>query len=215
MAIFKELDATDKVAGRVTSIHDGLFSGENPSEMIEFFHDEERHNTPLREATTDSDIYDNWISPSKEDYYVDVYHEEVYIAGLLNQNTQQQFSISYGHINGFGSPSATAYNGKSPQITKAVYSQYKNILLNPDDKRFTFTKKVDNSFVGYDANSIHVINFSSARMKERIDEGNFYLLLVSRLIIKLIIKLRSKTQVSLAHHLIMSHPHPSPAGFLT
>ena len=62
MAIFKELDETDKVAGRVTSIHDGLFSGDNPSEMIEFFYDEEKHKTPLREATSDADIYDNWIT---------------------------------------------------------------------------------------------------------------------------------------------------------
>jgi hypothetical protein len=173
VAIFKELDETDKVAGRVTSIHDGLFSGDNPSEMIEFFYDEEKHKTPLREASSDIDIYDNWITPSKEDYYADVFHEEVYIAGLLNQNSQQQFSVSYGHVNGFGSPIRSAFNGKTPQITKAVYSQYKNILLNPDDKRFTFTKKVDNSFVGYDADCIHVINFSAARMKERIDEGNF------------------------------------------
>jgi hypothetical protein len=173
MAIFKELDETDKVAGRVTSVHDGLFSGDNPSEMVNFFYDEESHETPLAMASSVKDIEDNWISPRKEDYYTDIYHEEVYVAGLLNQNTEQQFSISYGHVNGFGSPIKAAFNNKTPQITKTVYSQYKNILLNPDDKRFTFTRRVDNSFVGYDADSVHIINFSTSRMKERIDEGNF------------------------------------------
>lgn len=173
MAIFKELESTDTVSGRVTSIHDGLFSGENPSELTEFFYDEERQNTPLSTAETFDDIYENWTNPRKEDYYMDVYHEEVKLAGLLNQNAQQQFSISYGHINGYGSPIQSAFNNKTPQITKNVYSQYKNILLNPDDKRFTFTRKVNNSFVGYDADYCHFINFSTARMKERIDEGNF------------------------------------------
>jgi hypothetical protein len=177
VAIFKELEDTDKVAGRVTSVHDGLFSGENPSELTEFFYDEDAHETPLKNATSENDIYDNWIKPSKEDYYLDVYHEELYIAGLLNQNAENQFSLSYGNINGYGSPLVAAFNGKTPQITKTVYSQYKNILLNPDDKRFTFTRKVDNSFVGYDADSVHFINFSTARMKEKIDEGNFVLTL--------------------------------------
>jgi hypothetical protein len=173
VAIFKELESSDTVAGRVTSIHDGLFSGDNPSELTEFFYDEEKHDTPLSTASSSSDIFDNWTSPRKEDYYMDVFHEEVYIAGLLNQNSQQQFSLSYGHINGYGSPINSAFNNKTPQITKNVYSQYKNILLNPDDKRFTFTRKVNNSFVGYDADYCHFINFSTARMKERIDEGNF------------------------------------------
>ncbi len=173
MAIFKELESTDTVSGRVTSIHDGLFSGDNPSELTEFFFDEENQTTPLSSATSADEIYENWTSPKKEDYYMDVYHEEVYIAGLLNQNSKQQFSLSYGHINGYGSPLNSAFNNKTPQITKNVYSQYKNILLNPDDKRFTFTRKVNNSFVGYDADYCHFINFSTSRMKEKIDEGNF------------------------------------------
>ena len=173
MAIFKELEETDKVAGRVTSVHDGLFSGDNPSELVDFFYDEDAHQTPLSQINSYSELEDAWISPHKEDYYADIYHEDVYIAGLLNQNSEQQFSISYGHVNGFGSPLKAAYNNKTSQITKTIYSQYKNILLNPDDKRFTFTRKVENSFVGYDADCVHLINFSTARMKERIDEGNF------------------------------------------
>ena len=173
MAIFKELETTDTVSGRVTSIHDGLFSGDNPSEINEFFYDEEKQITPLSQATNTEEVQDNWTTPVKEDYYMDVYHEEVHIAGLFNQNAKQQFSLSYGHINGYGSPINSAHKNKTPQITKNVYSQYKNILLNPDDKRFTFTRKVNNSFVGYDADYCHFINFSTSRMKERIDEGNF------------------------------------------
>ena len=92
----------------------------------------------------------------------------------LIRTLPQQFSLSYGPLNGYGSPINSAHNNKTPQITKNVYSQYKNILLNPDDKRFTFTRKVNNSFVGYDADYCHFINFSTSQsMKERIDEGNF------------------------------------------
>ena len=141
MAIFKELESTDTVSGRVTSIHDGLFSGDNPSELTEFFFDERIKLHLYRVQPLLMKYMKNWTSPKKEDYYMDVYHEEVYIAGLLNQNSKQQFSLSYGHINGYGSPLNSAFNNKTPQITKNVYSQYKNILLNPDDKRFTFTRK--------------------------------------------------------------------------
>jgi hypothetical protein len=182
--IFRELDSTDKVSGRVTSIHDGMFSGEHPSELDSFYYDEDAHaNTPLSQTHDTmvdaiNHMTDNWTLPQKEDYYADIYHEEVYIGGLSNQAAEQQFSVTYGHIDGYGSPLSQAFDSKSPKITKAIYSQYKNILLNPDDKKFTFTQSIvrndgTQGFVGYNSDSIYAINFSTARMKERLDEGNF------------------------------------------
>lgn len=182
--IFKELDSTDKVAGRVTSVHEGLFSGEHASELNNYYYDEQAHeSTPLSKKHSSmvdaiNHMAENWTLPQKEDYYADIYHEEVYIGGLINQSSEQQFSVSYGHIDGYGSPLTQAFDSKSPKITKVIYSQYKNILLNPDDKKFTFTQSIlrndgTRGFVGYNSDSIYVINFSTARMKERIDEGNF------------------------------------------
>jgi hypothetical protein len=174
--IFKELDITDKVAGRVTSVHDGLFSGDHPGELTEFFHDEldTQLTTKYSDATdAKKNITDNWTKLQKEDFYAEIYQEETEIGGIRNQNAEQQFVVSYGNVNGYGSPLPAAFDSKSPKITKTIYSQHKNILLNPDDKKFTFTRKVDNSFIGYNSDSIYIINFSTSRMKERIDEGNF------------------------------------------
>lgn len=178
--IFKELDSTDKVAGRVLSVHDGLFSGDHPGELNEYFIDElntlltpsfSTSETPYQSAR--DNMTENWTKLQKEDYYAEVYQEEVYVGGLKNQSAEQQFTVTYGNIHGLGSPLSAAFDSQSSQITKTIYSQHKNILLNPDDKKFTFTRKIDNSFIGYNSDSIYVINFSTARMKERVDEGNF------------------------------------------
>jgi hypothetical protein len=90
--------------------------------------------------------------------------------------------VTYGNIYGYGSPLSQAFDSKSPRITKTIYSQYKNILLNPDDKKFTFTQQILRTdgtlgFAGYNSDSIYVINFSTSRMKERLDEGNFMMTL--------------------------------------
>jgi hypothetical protein len=45
-----------------------------------------------------------------------------------------QFSLAYGHALGSGSDSAGQLND-SP--SKAIYSQYRQLLLNPGDSRFT------------------------------------------------------------------------------
>ena len=58
------------------------------------------------------------------DYYLSVYDEET-INSQINTNSTCQFTISYGNKHGYGS-----VNGqKSTSITKAIYTQYKNILL--------------------------------------------------------------------------------------
>jgi hypothetical protein len=118
-----------------------------------------------------------WHQIRYGDYYVNVYNEEPTIGELENENSELQFSISYGNKNGYGSRRGT----KTASVTKAIYSQYRNILLGPGDDQFTFTS--DNaSLSGKNRDSIFVLNFASSALKEKIDEGNleFTLALTAR-----------------------------------
>ena len=100
---------------------------------------------------------------SQRRYYVDVYQKDAALTG-----SAVQYSIAYGHALGSGSDSQGQLND-SP--SRAVYSQYKQLLLEPSDNRFTVG--------GTDTDSIYVINFSRSRTKEKLDPGNFELPLVS------------------------------------
>ena len=96
---------------------------------------------------------------SQRRYYVDVYQKDAALTG-----SAVQYSIAYGHALGSGSDSQGQLND-SP--SRAVYSQYKQLLLEPSDNRFTVN--------GTDTDSIYVINFSRSRTKEKLDPGNFEL----------------------------------------
>lgn len=91
-------------------------------------------------------------------YYVDVLHKAPSETG-----SAVQYSLAYGHALGSGSDSQGQLND-SP--SKAIYSQYRQLLLNPSDSRFTTAGSGS-------TDSIYVINFKRNRMKERLDAGNF------------------------------------------
>jgi hypothetical protein len=76
-----------------------------------------------------------------------------------------QFSIAWGHALGSGSDSQGQLND-SP--SKAIYSQYRQLLLNPTDTRFTTKGSGSTDY-------IYVVNFKRNRLKERMDPGNFEL----------------------------------------
>ena len=91
-------------------------------------------------------------------YYVDVYQDIPSADGAA-----VQFSTAFGHALGSGSDSQGQLND-SP--AKAVYSQYRQLLLSPTDTRFTTAGSGSTDY-------IYVINFKRNRMKERLDAGNF------------------------------------------
>ena len=79
------------------------------------------------------------------------------------QNGISQFSIAYGNFNGSGSRDTTGnLNNDTP--SRAIYKQYAQLLLAPNDLKFTIG--------GTDTNSIYVMNFNRARFKEKLDPGN-------------------------------------------
>ena len=73
-------------------------------------------------------------SASSGDYYRDVYKIDP-----ADTTAQVQFGIAYGHYAGSGSAASSGDNAS----TKAIYSQFRNILLTPNDKKFTMAGSVD------------------------------------------------------------------------
>ena len=74
-----------------------------------------------------------------------------------------QFSVAFGDRNGSGSLGQT---GNFP--SKAIYSQYRNLLLTPGDSKFTFGGSVD-------SDRIYVLTMGRARLREKMDPGNWEL----------------------------------------
>ena len=97
---------------------------------------------------------------SQRRYYVDVYQDTPTADGAAIQ-----YSLAFGHALGSGSNSQGQLND-SP--SKAIYSQYRQLLLNPTDTRFTTAGSGSTDY-------IYVVNFKRNRVKERLDAGNFEL----------------------------------------
>ena len=97
---------------------------------------------------------------SQRRYYTDVYQSAPTADGAA-----VQFSLAFGHALGSGSDSQGQLND-SP--SRAVYSQYRQLLLAPTDTRFTTAGSGSTDYV-------YVVNFKRNRMKERLDPANWEL----------------------------------------
>jgi len=106
-------------------------------------------------------LNDDQVGKSGE-YYFDAYN----LNPATNDLAEVQFAIAYGHINGGGAPTLTE-NEQAKLPTKAVYSQYRNLLLDPADTKF--------SFQGVQSDHIYVINIQRSRIREQFDPGNWQL----------------------------------------
>lgn len=108
-------------------------------------------------------LYNTQLGRSGE-YYFDVYDLDPNAGG--NENAEVQFAITYGHISGGGAPTL-ADNERSTLPTKAIYSQYRSLCLDPTDEKFLFE--------GVASDHIYVINLQRARIREQLDPGNWQL----------------------------------------
>jgi hypothetical protein len=141
--IFTRFDlASDIIDNQKTIVTNGLFSGNAAS---------------LTVAYTSS-----LQTSSSKTYYYDVWNGTDSLA-------ESQFSVAYGHKLGSGSSAQGTLND-SP--TRAIYSQYRLLLLNPEDSTFTFGN-------GQNSNSIYAINLNRARIKDKLDPGNWQLSLTN------------------------------------
>lgn len=104
-------------------------------------------------------------SASNADYYYDVYHTDP----TTDSAAAVQFAIAYGHRLGSGSTeisNVSNVDGLTP--SRAIYSQYRSILLDPASDIFSLE-------TGKTIESAVFITFNRARYKERLDPGNWEL----------------------------------------
>jgi hypothetical protein len=156
--IFQQLNQnTDVVSGRIQSVTTGLWSNAEPV----------ANNFYLLQgqtAYTGSGAFDVLNGA----YYFNVYDQDPNVGSSTEQTAEIQFSLAYGNINGSGS--LLDLSQGSTNVSKTVYSQYRNILLDPNDPLFTFSLSGSAS-TGYDSSDVYVINFSTLRFKEQLDTG--------------------------------------------
>jgi hypothetical protein len=143
MSIYAQFTPDDIVEANPTIVTTGLWSDDTGSLESQLF------------------INTVQVANSKE-YYFDAYSKDPDTSELA----EVQFAVSYGNINGGGAPTLDVTE-LATLPTKAIYSQYRNLLLDPTDTKFTFQ--------GVESDHIYVINFQRARIREQLDPGNWEL----------------------------------------
>jgi len=147
--IYKRFGDFDKVNAKIEVVTTGLWSGDSGS-LAQFF-------TASSQTTATSGYY-----------YANVYD---YNPIAYSDSAEVQFAVAYGHVDGSGSMNL-ADNDASLLATKATYAQYRAMLLDPTDSKFSFE---NSSGVLTDANGIYVINIARSRFREKMDAGNWSL----------------------------------------
>jgi hypothetical protein len=139
--VYTKFDAVNDIVSNQTEIVTGGLWSDNVANLTTYF------------TSSTSTL-------SQRRYYIDVYQDNP-----SNENSAIQYSLAWGHALGSGSDSQGQLND-SP--SKAIYSQYRQLLLNPSDTRFTTAGSGSTDYV-------YIINFKRNRLKERLDAGNFEL----------------------------------------
>ena len=136
--IYNRFQSGDIVTNQKTFVTTGLFSGNEATMSI-------MQTSSLQTAASKDYYYEAWNGTTAA--------------------SEPQFSVAYGHRKGSGS-SADGTLNDSP--SRAIYSQYRSLLLNPGDTSFTFGD-------GTSSDSIYAININRARIKDKLDPGNWQL----------------------------------------
>ena len=102
-------------------------------------------------------------SSSLGDYYYDLYKT----SPLTDSEAEVQFSITYGHLHGSGSL-GTRGAATGNRATAAIHSQLVNLLLGPLVDRFTYAADTSSKH-------FYAISLKRARMREKVDPGNWEL----------------------------------------
>lgn len=148
--IYKRFGEFDKVNAKVEVVTTGLWTGDTGS---------------LTAAYTSS----TQVAAASGDYYYNVYNADP----ATDTSAEVQFGVAYGHVNGSGSVSL-ANSDDALLASKATYAQYKSVLLDPTDNKFSFE---NGAGVATDSNDIYAININRSRYREKMDPGNWSLTL--------------------------------------
>jgi len=147
--VYKRFGDFDKVNAKVEVVTTGLWTGDSGS-LTQFY--------TASSQTLGTSGY----------YYTNIYD---YNPIAYADTAEIQYAIAYGHVNGSGSMNL-ADNDNALLATKATYAQYRSMLLDPTDTKFSFE---NSSNISTDANGIYVINVARGRFREKMDAGNWSL----------------------------------------
>ncbi len=170
--IFNQLNPnTDIVAGRTNRIDSGFWpNGETFSSQSAFV---DNFYALTQSSVTPSPSYGSSIYDIRRTmYYVDVFPDAFSAA-----NNDPYLSVAYGNYDCEASGSGT-FNLDTASILafapKSVYTQYQNLLLGEGQSGlFQFASGSALNPTMITPRDIFVVNFSSYKMKDKIDEGVF------------------------------------------
>jgi hypothetical protein len=153
--IFKKFDSTDIVVGRVNQVSSPMWTSGDIAALQSAF-----YTSPTQTVATGSGAFN---------VYNGLYYNNVYYSG------EPFFSVAYGNYFGSGS-SQTDINTSKIYPTKAIYSEYANVLLPSTQKIFTFTTASTvsgniTSTTTITGSSIYAISFTVNKYKDKLDEG--------------------------------------------
>ena len=146
--VYKRFGEFDKVNAKVEVVTTGLWTGDTGS---------------LTAVYTSS----TQVAAASSDYYYNVYNSNP----TTDTTAEVQFGVAYGHVNGSGSISLQN-SDDALLASKANYAQYKSVLLDPTDTKFSFE---NGAGTAVDSNDILAINVNRARYREKMDPGNWSL----------------------------------------
>jgi hypothetical protein len=103
------------------------------------------------------------ISSSTGTFFYDIYPSTA-----LTSSSDVQFTLSYGNAAGSGSTDGySTVPGSTP--SKSIYGQYRSLRYGDENANFTFGT--------IQSDEIYVINMDRSRYKERLEEGNWTIVL--------------------------------------
>ena len=146
--IYKRFGEFDKVNAKVEVVTTGLWTSDE-GQINNFF------TSSTQAAATSGKYYYNVYSYNPQ----------------ISSSAEVEFAIAYGHVEGSGSATLDV-DTSSTLATKATYAQYRSILLDPTDSKFSFPNSTGTTT---DSNGIYVINIARNRFREQMDAGNWEL----------------------------------------
>lgn len=102
-------------------------------------------------------------STNQKRYYYEIFNSQSNLQGA-----EAQFSVAYGDSVGSGSATGSGAQNLYDYPTKAVYAQYRQMLLTAGDNLFTFSG-------GESSEYIYVINVNRSRFKDKMDTKTWQL----------------------------------------
>jgi|GEM_PF-677637 len=103
-------------------------------------------------------FYTSSVNSSVDNHYTHVYHTDPY-----HLTSSIQFSVAYGHVQGSGSNDEGGQYNDTP--TRAIYGQYRNIILGTSQGRF--------NLAGSETDHFYLLSYQKDRRDTRADYNAF------------------------------------------